>query len=61
MPIGELNSILKNVENYYWIVVQNGYFIPEYDPNVTTSNYLTNVLKGTYYAPMTNELKKTGV
>jgi hypothetical protein len=24
----ELNTVLKNVENFYWAVVQAGYFIP---------------------------------
>ncbi len=56
ISISELNTIIKNSENFYWIVFQNGFFLPKYNPNVTTAKYLQSILEKKFYTPMLSEI-----
>ena len=47
----ELNLSFGSLKNFYFSVVQLGYYLPKIDDPCTTANYLMNVSSGRYFCP----------
>ena len=58
IPITILNKMLGNVQNFYYSLLNEGWFLPLFDRNCITFDYLWNVFLGKYFRIKRNEIKQ---
>ncbi|KAL4465341.1 hypothetical protein ABPG72_016270 [Tetrahymena utriculariae] len=58
--IKQLNRLFGSIENFYYSVVQLGYYLPEVTESTVTSDYLVKVVKKVYWCPKISEIKPGG-
>jgi hypothetical protein len=57
MKISQLNELLGNVENFYYQVVQHGFFLPDPKKKTVTVDYLYGVIMGNYFGIQKTDIR----
>jgi hypothetical protein len=53
----ELNNIVGNLKNFYFIVLQMDWYLPKLEAKTITSDYLYGVMVGKYFRIQKNDVK----
>lgn len=58
IPISTLNKMIGNVQNFYYALVDKGWYLPPYGRGAITFQYLWNVFSGTCFRIPRQEIKR---
>ena len=56
MGLKEINNMFGRMDNFYYSVLQLGYYLPKLGSSTVTSDYLLGVVKGNYFCPKNSEI-----
>jgi hypothetical protein len=57
MNLKLLNNLVNNLENFYHIVLQHGWYLPKYNESCITVQYLQDVLEEKVFAIKRTEIR----
>lgn len=56
-PVSKINTMVGNIENFYYSLVNDGWYLPKYHKDCIIFDYLKGVLNGFYIRVKTTEVK----
>lgn len=59
LPISTLNRMIGNVKNFYYALLDKGWYLPQYNKGALSFSYLWNVFNGKCFRIQRDKVKKS--